>query len=180
MMPATLAAVADLYATGGGEHYGEDVTQVEHAVQSAFAAIAHDAAPPLVAAALLHDIGHLLAARPGGDDDHAAAGATLLAALFGPAVWTPVALHVAAKRYLCATEPGYRTALSRASQQSLDRQGGSFDAAAAAHFITLPHAAAAVLLRRCDDGGKRDGASRHGFADFMPMLATLCRPGVAA
>jgi gamma-butyrobetaine dioxygenase len=134
--------------------------------------MAHGAAPPLVAAALLHEIGHLLAALPGGDD-HAAAGVTLLAALFGPTVWTLVALHVAAKHYRCTTEPGYRAALSRASQRSLDRQGGPFDAAAAAHFITPPHAAAAVLLRRCDDGSKRDGTSRHGCADFMPMLATL-------
>jgi predicted HD phosphohydrolase len=173
MTPATLAAIADLYAARGGERYGEDVTQVEHAVQSALVAMAFDAAPVLIAATLLHDVGHLLAAGSLGDDDHAGIGATALAAVFGPAVGTPVALHVAAKRYLCATEPGYRATLSRASQHSLARQGGPFDAAAAARFITLPYAAAAVLLRRCDDSGKRNAASGCAFADFMPLLARL-------
>lgn len=174
MTIATLADVADLYAARGDERYGEDVTQIDHAVQSASAALAHNATPALVVATLLHDIGHLLGTAAAGDDDHAAAGATVLAALFGPAVCTPVALHVAAKRYLCATEPSYWATLSRASQASLRRQGGPFDAGAAARFIALPGAAEAVALRRFDDCGKRDEASRRPFAAFMPVLATLC------
>src|SRR5271156_5702879 len=109
---STLEDIERLYAARGGLSYGEGVTQTEHALQCAGLAQAAGASPSLVAAALLHDIGHLLqheqeAAEFSVDDRHEAAGAEALAGLFGEAVWRPVALHVAAKRYLCRVEPGY-------------------------------------------------------------------------
>ncbi len=39
---------------------GEAVTQLEHALQAATLARESDASPQMIAAALLHDIGHLL------------------------------------------------------------------------------------------------------------------------
>ena len=80
---------------------------MEHALQCALLAEQEDAPRPLVAAALLHDIGHLLydanehPSLQGVDDRHEERGAEYLREAFGAAVAGPVRLHVAAKRYLC-------------------------------------------------------------------------------
>jgi predicted HD phosphohydrolase len=112
-----------------------------------------------VAAALLHDVGHLLhdageqpAAR-GIDDRHEEIGAEHLAA-FGPAVAEPVRLHVAAKRYLCATDPGYFGRLSPGSVRSLALQGGVFTPTEVAAFRAQPFAEEAILatFRRKNSG----------------------------
>jgi [1-hydroxy-2-(trimethylamino)ethyl]phosphonate dioxygenase len=149
-----------LYRVRGHERYGERVTQLDHALQCASLAAGEDADDSLIAAALLHDYGHLIddrghmAERDGLDGAHEMVGAAALAAWFGPAVTEPIALHVAAKRYLCAAEPGYFEALSAASKLSLELQGGPFAPADAAAFAALAHAEEAVRLRRWDDWGK--------------------------
>jgi len=171
----TLAGIAALFAARGHETYGEGVSQAEHAVQCA--TLARDAGEPpaMIAAALLHDLGHLIAGHGGSDGGgaHEAVGARALARCFGASVWRPVALHVAAKRWLCAVDLAYAAALSAESQRSLVRQGGAFDATAAAAFARLPDAAAAIRLRRYDDAGKADGPPAAAFADFLPMLQAL-------
>ncbi len=177
---SSLADIALLYAKRGGRHYGEDVTQIEHAVQCAALAEAEDASASLIAAALLHDIGHLFeredeVAALTHDGRHEVAGARLLAGLFDEAVCQPIALHVAAKRYLCFREPLYQYALSPASRQSLALQGGPFDAAEAAAFEQHAYWREAVLLRRFDDKGKQDELSARRFADFLPALQTAAR-----
>src|SRR6202007_1380230 len=93
---------------GGSAYYGEAVTQREHALQAAAEAEQCGAAPPLVAAALVHDVGHLLAgedAEATVDLSHEEIGARWLARWFGPEVTEPVRLHVAAKRYLLYVDP---------------------------------------------------------------------------
>ncbi len=53
--------ILDLYYTYGESDYiGEDMTQLEHAVQCAELAIQENSPKEIVMAALLHDIGHLL------------------------------------------------------------------------------------------------------------------------
>jgi gamma-butyrobetaine dioxygenase len=144
--------------------YDEVVNEREHALQSAELALADDAPDALVVAALLHDVGHLLpgTGRTALDDGHEAHGAAYLRGLFGPEVTAPVALHVAAKRYLCGTEPRYHDALSLGSQLSLEAQGGPMTAAEAAAFRDRPGWAGAVRLRRWDDAAKVAGApTRH-------------------
>ncbi len=84
----------------------------------------------LITAALLHDIGHLLhdlphdAPNDGIDDRHENSAGHFLRRYFTDAVVQPVRLHVAAKRYLCATDPNYLSQLSPPSLQSLNLQGG--------------------------------------------------------
>jgi [1-hydroxy-2-(trimethylamino)ethyl]phosphonate dioxygenase len=164
---SVLDDIADLFARYGGESYGEGVTQLEHALQTAALAAVAGADDALVVAALLHDVGHFL--QPTDDSfgyhKHDRSGGDWLARRFGPAVSEPVRLHVAAKRYLCATERDYFAKLSPASVHSLGKQGGPMSAAEIAAFAALPHAAAAVRLRRWDDGGKVDGL-------YVPDLAT--------
>jgi phosphonate degradation associated HDIG domain protein len=171
-----------LYRLRGGERYGERVTQVDHALQCAALAEAEEAPDALVAAALLHDYGHLiedrghLAEREGMDGAHEAVGADALAAWFGPDVTQPIALHVAAKRYLCAVEPGYLAALSPASQLSLRLQGGPLASRDAEAFMTLPFAEEAVRLRRWDDCGKAlDTDSQPTLGSFRDVLLRVAR-----
>lgn len=172
---SSLVEIERLYATRGDRHYGEGVTQVEHALQCAALAERAGAAPSLIVAALLHDIGHLFEAEDGvvdaaADHRHEAAGATALAGLFGPAVRAPIMLHVSAKRYLCAVETGYRDRLSAASQASLALQGGPLDAAGVARFERRPFWRDAVALRRFDDAGKAATPSGRRFGDYLPLM----------
>jgi phosphonate degradation associated HDIG domain protein len=177
---ASVDQIARLYAERGGLHYGEGVTQLEHALQCAALAEAAGAPPSLIAASLLHDIGHLFENEAdvtdgGADRFHQAVGAKALAGLFDEAVCGPIALHVAAKRWLCFAEPAYFAALSPASKASLALQGGAFTEAEAAAFVRLPHAAAAITLRRFDDGGKRGEVADDVFANYLPLLRNLAR-----
>jgi phosphonate degradation associated HDIG domain protein len=170
-----LDEIERLYALHGGLNYGEGLSQVEHAVQCAALAEAKGCSSSLVLAALLHDIGHLFEAEADvvgarRDHRHEAAGAEALADLFGDDVCAPIALHVAAKRWLCFKEAGYREALSAASRRSLELQGGPFDAAEAAVFEQRPHWRAAVELRRFDDTGKSENVCGRALADFVPLM----------
>jgi phosphonate degradation associated HDIG domain protein len=169
----------DLYGRMGERRYGEDVTQLEHALQCASHAARDGAPDSLVAAALLHDVGHMLqkagedAADHGLDARHEKIGAGLLARAFGPDVTQPVRLHVAAKRYLAAREPGYLEGLSRASLQSLQLQGGPMGADEIGAFLAEPWAEAAIRLRRYDEMGKDLGAAPPGLAAYRAMLERL-------
>lgn len=175
--------VLELYRRWGAEHYDEALSQTEHALQCAALARAEGAEDGLVAAALLHDVGHLLelTARdgrgelPSVDQGHESVGARFLAQLFGPQVTAPISLHVRAKRYLCAVDPAYLAGLSAGSARSLELQGGPADAAEIAAFEANPAFEPAVRLRRWDDGGKVDGLDVGGLDDYRPMLDALSR-----
>ena len=93
--------------------------------------------------------------------------------LFGPAVLTPIRLHVDAKRYLCATDAGYWASLSEDSKRSLELQGGTYSAADAAEFIAQPYAQDAVKLRRWDDLAKVAGRTTPDLAHFLE-IAVRC------
>ena len=161
---------------GGRAYEGEGVTQLEHALQSAQRAEEAGASRELICAALLHDIGHLLNDRGetptlrGIDDLHQYVALPFLRPHFPEAVLGPIRLHVDAKRYLCATRPGYREALSDDSKRSLALQGGVFAPDEAERFIRQPHAAEAVKVRLWDDAAKVAGAPTPGLAHFEPLL----------
>ena len=76
--PATLDDLLGLYERAGDAHYGEDVTQNANALQCARLAQRAGATDELVAAALVHDVGHLLAAADATTDDHHEATAGLV------------------------------------------------------------------------------------------------------
>jgi len=170
-----------LFAARGGEHYGESITQLDHALQCAALAVANGAPDALVAAALLHDVGHLVADLQGSerfnleldDDDHEAVGARVLTRLFGPAVAAPVALHVTAKRWRCTVEPSYHDGLSATSKATLKAQGGLLDEAGCDRFTAHPASEAALLVRTWDDLGKVDGLVVEPFAHYRDLLDRL-------
>jgi len=168
-----IEAIGELFAGPGANDYlGEPVTIGEHLRQAGALAEAAGADDALVAAALLHDVGHLRSAPGVG---HGEAGAQWLSQWFGQAVTEPVRLHVAAKRYLCTAEPGYFGLLSAESVRSLALQGGPMTAEEAAEFAAAPHAQEAVAVRRWDDQAKDPAVTAPPFAHFAPLLEALTR-----
>jgi gamma-butyrobetaine dioxygenase len=166
---------------GDASYIGEPVSQTEHALQTALAAEREGAPAILIAAALLHDIGHLLtdapedAAADGIDTVHEELGATWLERWFVPAVTEPARLHVAAKRYLCAVDPDYRALLSRASAESLQLQGGAMTAAEVRAFEQNPHWHDAVRVRRWDDVAKTRGLETPAVEHYRRFLVAALR-----
>jgi [1-hydroxy-2-(trimethylamino)ethyl]phosphonate dioxygenase len=170
-----------LEVQGHSQYGGEPVTQLEHALQSALLAERDGASPALVAAALLHDVGHLLHTLPddapaaGIDDHHESSARNYLRRLFPDEVTEPISLHVAAKRYLCATEAEYRGALSRPSLVSLELQGGPMTREEADAFERHPFAQDAVRLRRWDDAAKAPGSATPPLSHFAAYLRQAAR-----
>jgi phosphonate degradation associated HDIG domain protein len=169
--------LADIFERRGAESYlGEPVTMAEHMLQGAWLAEAVGASDELVAAALLHDIGHYTSEfgtySPDDVEDkhHDDAGAEVLAPFFPPVVTECVRLHVAAKRYLCATDPGYFGKLSPASVHTLSLQGGPMSEAEVAEFRRNPFHDEAVRVRIWDEGGKVRGMETRAFRDYAPLL----------
>lgn len=168
----------DMFAEFGQHHYGEGVSQTDHALQTAHHAARAGASPALITAALLHDVGHFVqrlgedAADRGLDDEHERIGARYLAKVYPPAVTDPILLHVDAKRYLATYEAGYIERLSPASLQSLGLQGGPMIATEAERFLDHPSADDALLLRRCDEMGKEAGVEIEGLDAYRDILVS--------
>ena len=167
--------IGELFASPAArDHLGEPVPIGEHMRQAGALAEAAGAEGALVAAALLHDIGHLLGDNT--EDRHGEAGARWLSQWFGDAVTGPVRLHVPAKRYLCAVDAGYFGLLSAESVRTLSLQGGPMTTAEVAAFEALPFARDAVAVRRWDDQAKDPAVTPPRFAHFAPLLEALVRP----
>ncbi|MGB7547031.1 MAG: hypothetical protein WBM14_04735 [Terracidiphilus sp.] len=176
-----------LLAAGGGEAYfGEPVTVLEHSLQAAWSVQRNGGdglavSDALVAAALLHDLGHLLhtegedAAERGLDTRHEELAAEALAKHLSGAVLDPIRLHVAAKRYLCQADPHYLAALSPASVESLALQGGPMSSAEAEAFLASPHAREAIALRHADDAAKVRGLAVPELQSYLSLVESLWR-----
>jgi phosphonate degradation associated HDIG domain protein len=168
--------LALFHERGAGAYFGEDISQTEHALQAAYFARAAGAPPPLIVAALLHDIGHLVEDVPDDladwtlDAHHEVIGGLWLAERFRPEVSEPVRLHVPAKRYLLATDARYAAKLSPASVTTLKLQGGPMAAHEVARFESERFCKQAVLVRQCDDRGKVAGLKTPGLADYRALI----------
>ncbi|MEQ8665762.1 MAG: HD domain-containing protein [Rhodospirillales bacterium] len=172
--------IAELFEVGGGREYlGEPVTQAEHMLQGAALAESSGQSDEIVAAALLHDVGHLVdpddrfSMDDTEDRHHENLGAEALAPFFPPVVVECVRHHVAAKRYLCATNPRYFDRLSEASVHSLKLQGGPMSDDEVELFQRNPYVREIVQIRHLDDAGKQVGADTPGFAHYAPLLQRL-------
>ncbi|KVM13863.1 phosphohydrolase [Burkholderia ubonensis] len=181
-MALTLEEIRSLYQEHGHVAYsGEPVTQLEHALQSGLLAEEAGADDALVAAAFLHDLGHLLnrqgetpSAR-GIDDLHQYYVLPFLRPLLPDAVLEPIRLHVDAKRCLCRTDAGYFESLSPDSVRSLALQGGVFSEEEAAAFLRRPFAEDALRLRRWDDMAKVEGRATPDLDHYMEIVARQVR-----
>ena len=172
--------IADIFERRGAEAYlGEPVSLSQHMLQAARLAEQEGAPDELVVAALLHDIGHFTSSfgtytpDDRADRHHDEAGATVLEPFFPPIVIACVQLHVAAKRYLCATDASYFSQLSPASVHTLSLQGGPMNVDEIAQFRANPFHQAAVRVRRFDEASKVPGMATRAFRDYVPLLASV-------
>lgn len=172
-----VAFLGDIFTRRGGEEYlGEPVTMAEHMLQGATLAEEAGHREEIIVAALLHDIGHFTSEfgsftmEDTEDRFHEEAGARVLERFFPSVVTDCVRYHVAAKRYLCATNSTYFDRLSGASVHSLNLQGGPMNAEEVAEFERNPNLKDIVAVRYLDDAGKRPDMKTPGFAHFAPLV----------
>ena len=169
--------IFDTFRRNGDALYdgGEVVTQSQHALQAAHFAEQEGKPDTLVAAALLHDYGHIMDESDDSvsrevDGRHELVGSHFLEKHFMPAVTEPGKLHVAAKRYLCATVETYFAGLSHVSVRSLELQGGPFSDEQARAFEKNDCYSDAVQVRRYDDRAKIPDLVTPDFEHFRPSL----------
>ncbi len=179
--------IKDIFDRRGSESYlGEEVSMSQHMLQGAYLAQKAQGDEPLIVAALLHDIGHYTSEFPedalekGQNNHHDIAGAKVLERFFPSVVTDCVRYHVDAKRYLCAVETEYFSALSSASINSLRLQGGPMNPEQVIQFKTLDHLEAIIQVRRWDDQGKDKNMSTPDFSYFEPMIRRVSASHVAA
>jgi gamma-butyrobetaine dioxygenase len=174
--------LAALAGSGARRYGGEVVSELEHALQCAELAREGLADEELQLACLLHDVGRYavdqslvadtLAAKRVGPSarGHHELGADLLAPSAPERVVWCVRQHADAKRYLCATEPGYLDRLSPASRHTLRLQGGVMSPVEAARFAEHPWMRDAVALRRWDDEAKVVGKRTRSLDEWAPLV----------
>ena len=164
--------------------YGtERVTELAHALQCAELAAAAGADEELILACLVHDVGRYAVAQEeigdtlervalgtGKAPGHHEAGAGLIQPYVPERVTFLVRAHVDAKRYLCATEPGYYGTLSKGSKHTLTLQGGVMTADEAGSAATQAWWPDALRLRRWDDQAKVVGNRTRELASWEPLL----------
>ena len=174
--------IFEIFAKHGDEEYlGEPVTMAQHMLQAAHFAAEAGEGDEVIIAALLHDIGHFTGAHGtfSMDDEHDRhhedTGATFLAEHFPPLVADCAKHHVAAKRYLCATDPSYFGKLSEASIHSLNLQGGPMSAAEVAEFEREPNKEAIIRVRTYDEAGKDPNLDVPALEAYRPMLARVAQ-----
>ncbi|MEM5434681.1 phosphonate degradation HD-domain oxygenase [Paraburkholderia diazotrophica] len=179
-MALNLDDIRGLFEAHGRLAYsGEPVTQLEHALQSGALAEAAGASDELVAAAFLHDLGHLLnrqgetpTAR-GIDDLHQYFALPFLRPVLPDAVLEPIRLHVDAKRCLCAIDATYFGRLSADSVRSLELQGGIYTDDEAQAFLKKPYAEDALCLRRWDDLAKEANRTTPDLDHYLGVVSRV-------
>ncbi len=174
---ATANRVLDfLNGAGEMEYHGEQVSQLEHALQAAHLASEDGGSDEEIIAALLHDIGHIWPVdgrqvTSDGVVGHDAIGVEALRELgFSDAVADIVGGHVAAKRYLVAAGQDYAAQLSEVSVESLRRQGGPMSAEEAEAFSQSPRFHEKVRVRLWDDRAKTPGARVPDLSSYRELL----------
>jgi predicted HD phosphohydrolase len=135
----------------------------------------------LQVAGLVHDLGWLERERGGWrlreDAAHDVVGRDLTGGVLGPRVARLVGGHVAAKRYLLATDRSYSARLSARSEVTLTFQGGVMDARECTSFERDPDHADLVMLRRADDEAKVRGRRVPGIDRWRPLVELVASGG---
>jgi predicted HD phosphohydrolase len=183
-----MAFLSDIFERGTSMSYGAgEVSMCSHMLQTACFAEEDGASPELIAASLMHDIGHfgtdfsiesnenrhkaMLSVTK--DRYHEEAGANLLEKILGVDVAEPVRLHVSAKRYLCAVDPKYYENLAETTRHTLKLQGGIMTLEEVHIFESNVHSTAAAKLRRWDDLATHQERKIPSFGHYQKLLEDL-------
>ena len=150
----------------------DSVDELDHALQTAARAIDDGADDELVLAAALHDIAHSPLFGDVAAGRHDKVAQDWLTPRFGDRVGWLAGAHVAAKRYLVATDPDCATTLSDVSIDSLHHQGGAgVDPA----YVEHPWWPDALRLRRYDDAAKDPRATAASIDDVLIVAERILR-----
>jgi phosphonate degradation associated HDIG domain protein len=167
-----------LYDQYGHEEYGEAITQLQHAVQSAQLARKEGYEDEVILAALFHDIGHICSMDQGNAEQmgsygmmsHDKIGGNFLRNKgFSERMAQLVENHVQAKRYLTFKEPDYYHKLSEASKQTLQYQGGRMNAEEAAAFEQNPLFQLSLRMRHWDEEAKEKDMPTPDLRPYQSM-----------
>ena len=170
----TVDELLALLARGEELHDEPEVDALAHALQCGArlrAQYPEDA--ELAVAGLVHDIADIT--QPGDHRDHSHVGARLVEPLLGPRVAHLVGAHVAAKRYLVATDPSYRAHLSARSIETLAGQGDALDETEIRRMAAMRDLDAVLALRRADDAAKDPDAEPPGLEAWTVLLTQVAR-----
>jgi len=161
----TANEIIDLYKKHGADAYfGEPVTQLQHAFQSAALAKEQGCDDEMLLAAFLHDIGHICVVEQDGSKmenygvmNHEKIGAAYLRnRKFSERLVKLVQAHVSAKRYLTFKDESYYNQLSAASKQTLVYQGGKMSYDEAFVFENDALFPQMIAMRKIDELAKED------------------------
>lgn len=160
-LEAHLEAMADVPGEAPG------LSEIDHGLQCAdvLARLAPEDVE-LQIAGLVHDVSH----GQGHIRDHARIGGAAVRGLLGDRVARLVGLHVAAKRYIVTTRPGYSAKLSPVSQETLALQGGEMTDEEVARFEADPLFQDALTLREADDLAKTPGKITQPLSAWLMTL----------
>jgi predicted HD phosphohydrolase len=151
----------------------------QHMLQGATLAEQNEEPDEIVVGALLHDIGHFtsefgtFSMDDTEDRYHENAGATVLEKFFPSVITDCCRYHVAAKRYLCATDPLYFNKLSDAPVHSLNLQGGPMSETEVKEFERNPNLKKILTVRLYDDAGKIPDMDPPSFWHFAPLVQKM-------
>ncbi len=178
--PATVQEIIAACESMEGLPYdGEPVDQLQHALQCADIARREVGDPEFVVAALLHDIARAPAVAgipyDGPREHHGEAAARWLTPRVGVRVAWLAEQHVAAKRYLVATDPAYRALLTDVSARTLSAQGGPMIDSEVREFEGHADHRLAVRLREIDDRGKVPGLDVPGLDSYRADLLEVAK-----
>lgn len=150
----------------------QSVDELDHALQAAARAVDDNADDELVLASALHDLAHSPLFGDVATSRHDEFARDWLTPRFGDRVGWLAGAHVAAKRYLAATDPDYATTLSDVSIDSLHHQGG----AGVDHvFVSHPWWPDALRLRHYDDAAKDPHATRATIDEVLRVAQRVVR-----
>jgi predicted HD phosphohydrolase len=168
-IPATVDDLLTLLGRGHEVFDEPHVDGLSHALQcGALLSAEYPSDPELAVAGLVHDVSDI--ADPTDHRDHDRRGALLVAPLLGERVARLVGAHVVAKRYLVATDDGYRSQLSVRSVETLADQGEALDDAERAELASDPDLDAILALRRADERAKDPHAAVPGLDSWRALL----------
>jgi predicted HD phosphohydrolase len=171
---AVLDEVGALLRSLRGVWDEDSVDELDHALQAAARARDDGADDELVLAAALHDLAHGPEFGDIATQQHDRIAMEWLTPRFGERVGWLAGAHVAAKRYLAATDPDYATTLSDVSVDSLHHQGGAHVDSA---YVEHPWWPDALRLRRYDDAAKVPRGDATSIDDVLAVAdRVLARP----
>ena len=163
--PQTIISLYKKY--GNADYIGENMSQLEHALQTVNYLKDNYHGPLLQQAGLFHDIGHIMSLKftyldtlevdgsNYGSVDHDIIGADYLRGLqVNENVCKIIENHVKAKRYIVSKDIKYFEKLSDASKITLNKQGGCMTTVEMINFERDPLFRYYLALRNADDCSK--------------------------